>query len=55
MKNVSVVSSRAACAASFLGVFGKLQKPIMSFVMPVFPSFCMGKLGIQRIFMKFDI
>jgi hypothetical protein len=55
MKNVSVVSSGAACPASFLGVFGKLQKAIISFVMPVSPSVCMEKLGIQRIFMKFDI
>jgi hypothetical protein len=55
MKNVSVVSSRAACRASFLGVCEKLQKAIIIFVMPVSPSVCMEKLGIQRIFMKFDV
>jgi hypothetical protein len=52
---VCVVSSRAACRASFLGAFAKLQKAIISFDMSVRPSVCTEKLGTQRIFMKFDI
>jgi len=35
MKNVSIVSSRAACRASFLGAFAKLQNAIISSVMSV--------------------
>ena len=45
MKNVSVVSSRPACRALFLGAFEKLQKAFISFVMPVCSSFCMERLG----------
>jgi len=41
---------------NFLGMFAKLRKATINFVMPVCPSVCMEKLApTGRIFMKFDI